>query len=94
MRTAAFERSYTAIGMLEDWNAEVELMLTMLPWPRGAIARSAACITKKTPRTLTAITRSNSSGVVSDDRAAEAEAGVAHDGRQRRQARRPPRSPA
>ncbi len=40
-------------------------MLTMLPRPRGDIARSPACMTKKTPRTLTAITRSNSSGVVS-----------------------------
>ena len=54
------EASYAVIGPVEAVNPDVEQTVTMLPQPRGAIARTAAWTTKKTPRTLTAINPSYS----------------------------------
>ena len=64
-RTAPLEASYAVIGPVEAVNADVEHTMTMLPRPRGAIARTAAWTTKKTPRTLTAINPSYADGSTS-----------------------------
>ena len=58
--------------------------MTTLPVRRGAMARMAACRTKKTPRTLTFISRSYSSGSTSSQRSAESDAGIADHSPERR----------
>ena len=58
MRTVAFEASYTTIGPVDAVNDEVDATFTMLPVPRGTIARRPACIAKNRPRALTDISRS------------------------------------
>ena len=68
---------------MEAVNPDVEQTVTMLPCPRGAIARTAACTTKNTPRTLTAISRSYSSGSTSVERTGECDAGARDDRAQR-----------
>ena len=82
-RTAPLEASYTVIGPVEAVNADVEQTVTMLPRPRGAIARTAAWTTKKTPRTLTAISPSYVGRLDLGERLCECDSCGGHDGPER-----------